>query len=294
MSSDDPRRTAPIAPEVEDVSDAPARFWLDYRGYRFELRDAPLVIGRSAGCQIVLDDAMVSRRHAVVRLTDGRVIAEDLGSVNGVFVNGDRIRGAQEVRVGDKVVIGKEELVLKMAFRTPETSPPRLSAETLSGVDASKMFTTLDGDREEGTHQGDSLELLGGVAEKVLALGRGEEAEKLLGNVLGNVLVAARARGQIDAGLAERAVRYAVRLAAATSRGRWIDYAIALYRVQRRPLPAAIVDELFTIMRSVKDVSVSDLRSYVSELRAIQAQLGPADRFLVQRLEGLERLASLR
>ena len=53
------------------------------------------MIGRSRDCDIVLDDAGVSRRHAEIAPTrDGWTVA-DLGSTNGVRVNGRDVRGAQ-------------------------------------------------------------------------------------------------------------------------------------------------------------------------------------------------------
>src|SRR4029453_11731687 len=42
------------------------RFWLEYRGHHFELRQGLMAIGRSASCQLVVDDALVSRRHAQI------------------------------------------------------------------------------------------------------------------------------------------------------------------------------------------------------------------------------------
>jgi hypothetical protein len=55
-----------------------------------------------------------------------------------------------------------------------------------------------------------------------------------------------------------------------------------------------VVDELYTAMRKVNGVDLVRLRGYLASLRAKQATLGPAERFLVQRIEGLERLAVLR
>jgi hypothetical protein len=55
-----------------------------------------------------------------------------------------------------------------------------------------------------------------------------------------------------------------------------------------------VVDELYAAMRKVSAIDLAQLRGYVAALRAKQSTLGPAERFLVQRLEGLERLAALR
>ena len=54
-------------------------------------RPARLVLGRSSGCQLVFADDTVSRRHAELRLDDGRWMLRDLGSSNGTWVNGRRM-----------------------------------------------------------------------------------------------------------------------------------------------------------------------------------------------------------
>ena len=64
-----------------------------------------LLLGRSSGCQLVFADDTVSRRHAELRLLDGRWILRDLGSSNGTWVNGRRVMEA-EVAPGDEVSLG--------------------------------------------------------------------------------------------------------------------------------------------------------------------------------------------
>ena len=66
-------------------------------------------IGRRATSDIVLDDATVSRRHALVLERDGAPVIADDRSLNGVFVNGARVREARlshgdEVRIGDRIM----------------------------------------------------------------------------------------------------------------------------------------------------------------------------------------------
>ena len=68
------------------------------------------VLGRSRDCDIVLGDANVSRHHAEIRPAgEGWTIA-DLGSTNGVLVNGRRVRGAVPLAAGDQVELGTSTL----------------------------------------------------------------------------------------------------------------------------------------------------------------------------------------
>jgi pSer/pThr/pTyr-binding forkhead associated (FHA) protein len=73
-------------------------------------------IGRSRDCDIVLDDAGVSRRHAELRPEAATSWAiEDLGSTNGVRVNGLTVTGAHELRTGDRIGMGSTEMTFEVA-----------------------------------------------------------------------------------------------------------------------------------------------------------------------------------
>jgi hypothetical protein len=71
-------------------------------------------IGRSRDCDIVLDDAGASRRHAEIRPDPAGWTLRDLGSTNGVRVNGRAIHGTQSLRQGDRVEIGSTEIVFEL------------------------------------------------------------------------------------------------------------------------------------------------------------------------------------
>ena len=72
-------------------------------GQRVEVASA-LVLGRQA--DLVVDDPQVSRRHAVVRPAGDALEVEDLGSLNGTWVNGARIDGPTRLAPGDQVRVG--------------------------------------------------------------------------------------------------------------------------------------------------------------------------------------------
>mgnify|MGYP001069956789 CR=1 FL=1 len=71
-------------------------------------------IGRSRDCDVVLPDANVSRRHAEVRPRGGGWIIADLGSTNGVAVNGVRIEQAHALRPGDEIELGTTTLTFEL------------------------------------------------------------------------------------------------------------------------------------------------------------------------------------
>ena len=278
-----------------------SRFVLERRGGRVSLRPGSILVGRGGSCQLVIDDSLVSRRHALIVVKSEGVKIKDLGSANGVYVNGSRIQESIELRAGDRVLIGQEEMVLQVrraSISEPASRAGRLMAETLHGevvglpeavpVVVSRA-SAIDQDAE-ATQQGQALELLGGVAEKVLALGRGDEAERIMANCLQSLLQKAKDTGAVDLEVAEKATNYALKLAVATGKGRWVDYGFEMYLVLKRPLPSEIVDQLYNLLRTISGFSLTLLSEYVAALHAVQARFGPNDRFLTHRIEGLERL----
>jgi hypothetical protein len=101
-----------------------------------------VAIGRQ-DTDLVVEDPEVSRRHAVLRHSDGSVIVEDLDSTNGTFVNGERIRSPIAVGPGDQIRIGRTTLEIESDRRADDTivsTPPRPdqihSAEAPSGAPA--------------------------------------------------------------------------------------------------------------------------------------------------------------
>lgn len=77
---------------------------LDWSGAQSEL-----LIGRHHGCDVIVDEPTVSRRHARLVFRDHKWIVQDLTSTNGTIVNGTRV-GRCELRPGDSVVLGRARL----------------------------------------------------------------------------------------------------------------------------------------------------------------------------------------
>ncbi len=86
-------------------------------GRVFPIPAGLVIVGRAPDSGIALLDGEVSRHHARIRVEEGRVQVEDLGSTNGTRVNGDLIRGAADLRAGDRLSIGGH--VLKLVFLDP-------------------------------------------------------------------------------------------------------------------------------------------------------------------------------
>jgi hypothetical protein len=84
-------------------------------GERHDLGKGTVVLGRSRECDVTLDDPNVSRRHAEIRREDGAYWIVDLGSTNGIEVNGKRVDRAR-LRPGDEILLGTSELRFERGF----------------------------------------------------------------------------------------------------------------------------------------------------------------------------------
>jgi hypothetical protein len=91
-----------------------ARALLVTDGKRLVVGATGATIGRSRSCDVVLEDANVSRTHAEVRPRGGGWIVSDLGSTNGVAVNGARIEQAHALKPGDRIELGTSVLTFEL------------------------------------------------------------------------------------------------------------------------------------------------------------------------------------
>jgi hypothetical protein len=75
-------------------------------GKRLVVPPGGALIGRSRECDIVIDDSNVSRRHAEISPSGQSWLIQDLGSTNGVRVNGRHVDGPHPLETGDRVELG--------------------------------------------------------------------------------------------------------------------------------------------------------------------------------------------
>jgi pSer/pThr/pTyr-binding forkhead associated (FHA) protein len=103
----------------------------ELHGRVFQIRAGTQVIGRHPDCELRIDDASVSRRHAVVIRDRNAVSIEDRGSTNGTSVNGERlVESRRSLRSGDLVRIGGIDLVYLAGSETPARRAALLEPET--------------------------------------------------------------------------------------------------------------------------------------------------------------------
>lgn len=117
----------------------PMRLTLEETGLTIVCNRPDMIVGRHSNCDIRLPHPDVSRRHCQFSYLGGIWKLRDLGSLNGVFVNGRRVRQI-ELRPGDRVRIGG------FTFEVECPPPPKreVPQDLLRGIAAS-LRTPPDG-----------------------------------------------------------------------------------------------------------------------------------------------------
>ena len=106
-----------------------------YRGGEFKLReDREIIIGRSSELDMVLVEDMVSRKHAKITAQGSEWYIQDLGSTNGTFVNGERIKRVK-IKEGDRILVGTS--ILKMERKGAAKTGEGEAEQGLEGEGAS-------------------------------------------------------------------------------------------------------------------------------------------------------------
>jgi len=98
---------------VEGAGGGPAGALVLRDGSRVQIALDPVTIGRHPDCDVVLNDAEVSRQHAEVRREDGGFTIVDLGSLNGTKVNGGGVKAPRALQDGDVISIGTHTITFE-------------------------------------------------------------------------------------------------------------------------------------------------------------------------------------
>lgn len=232
------------------------RTFLCHGSQNFEIVEGQsLLVGRGSSCDVVLDDDLASREHFRLTLTDGVLSVEDLGSRNGVLVNGLPIRGAQELHHGDHVTAGRTPLSV-----VQQVHEPRARRSTLgSSVRASS--------EEDATQSGSLYTLLEGSTRMALTAGDLTTAE----GSGRSLLVALRgflARGrEVQAEWIDGATDLALDLADASHEPVWVERLLDLRVSADRPLDAPRAERLAELVARLSPSRESVL-DYVKMARA--------------------------
>jgi len=83
------------------------------RVWTMQMRGTEATLGRALGSTVRIPSSEVSRLHCRLRIDDGVVTVEDLESVNGTYLNGERVQAVEIVRPGDRLMVGPATFVVE-------------------------------------------------------------------------------------------------------------------------------------------------------------------------------------
>jgi pSer/pThr/pTyr-binding forkhead associated (FHA) protein len=121
-----------------------------YQGGEFPIvNDKPIIVGRSSDLDMVLVEDMVSRKHARITMQQDQIWIEDLGSTNGSFVNGEKIKRAR-LKEGDRVLIGTSILkVIAGEGARADSTDAKRDLENVAAARRTTQARTMSGSIEE-------------------------------------------------------------------------------------------------------------------------------------------------
>ena len=279
------------------------RFRLRFLLQEFDLRGPEVILGRSPECQITIEDPLISRRHARLAVGADSVVVEDLGSRNGVRVNGRVVKGTQTLKEGDRIRIGTQEFVFSVvgtegrppratgymrvcpACNTPYPegarqcphcgAAPQPDDDTMSGVIAESK-------------RGWTFQLLGEVIERALTAGKALEAERLMRRAATEIDERLGAGERLDSAHIAMISQFAIRLARLVGRAEWIAWVLTLHRRQALFLADDVVDRLEEMDLAALPDARSALEGYLAWFRSSRPP-DPGDARRISRIEQLCR-----
>lgn len=265
------------------ASATPVVWALLLRGKERRVGADGLLVGRAEEAQVRISDPLVSRRHAFVRVEGARLVVEDLGSRDGVRVNGQRIDGPTPLGHRDRIAICAHELIVVDSERMRRERAPTASHRAVARM--AEPERRPDGER---TGQSSLVDLVLASAEDALARGDSADCAFKLGRMLESLQASERGGGE-DASIVRRFSVCALRAAAMLGRAEWIDAVTELHAVRARVMQAATLDALDAALSRNPRYDTSRLRTYVRAIEAREGEMQTYERFC---LEGLREQLS--
>lgn len=313
------------------------------RNMEINLPMGEIIIGRGPECYLRVDEPMVSRRHARLRVTHTSVTIEDLGSRNGSRVNGINATAVVTLNSGDILGVGTQQFTLdreddpsphrptvtdmpdwaqkngnnavSVAHSHSDLNVPQVSvgiqpASTFPGspsamsapgpnpgstisnpapasssvsMPGNPLVVSMDhpsspigegqthvaGDdngETTGQNRGSAYRLFWGLSDKVLAMGRIEDAERMMGPRLQEMRSRAEAGDVPEDVIILEALRRALRLAGATKKDHWFAWVFDYSRVCRYKLPTLLLDEIYAQVFACRPAVSSRIVAYATTI----------------------------
>jgi hypothetical protein len=223
------------------------RFRLRFLLQEFSLPNGETFIGRSHDCQITIFDPLISRKHARIRVFGDRAALEDLGSRNGCRVNGALIQGTHQLSAGDRIRIGKHELVFAEVSATAPVSRERQTGSLTICASCDTVYSAemgmcpscwsreaIDDETRSGVfddkgREAWAVDLLLELFNKAMSSNRTDEADRVMRQAMAALEAQLKSGARLNAERLEPLCGAASRLAEAMHDGFWPHWAADFY-----------------------------------------------------------------
>ncbi len=280
-----------------------ARYRLRFVLQEFDLPRGVTIIGRSLDCHLTIEDPLVSRRHAQVIVGDAGAQVEDLGSRNGVRVNGSAIAATTPLRSGDRLRIGTQELIfsrvddpgrsharttgqLRLCANCRQPYPREMvscpSCEATEQTDDETITAAGGGESHRWT-----VQLFVEALERALRLGRVADAERLVRRATVQVEELVAMGGTVDG---EALAALAIQATATTLAGNdpaWAVWALEIYGASQRIPPVGVVTKLAEVATKHPDPVCVAVARLLERLGTVSAIASPLELVALTRLREL-------
>lgn len=281
-----------------------ARYRLRFLLQEFDLPRGATILGRSSDCHVTIEDPLVSRHHARIVLDSDRAVLHDLNSRNGVKINGHPVRGPIELRDGDRLRIGTQELVFCRVAAAPNASakttgflrhcascrmpyPQEAGACPSCGATEALDEETLSGEFGAAAQALWSVQLFLEVLERALSLGRFDDVNRILRRATVQVEERIVRGDAVDGAQLAKLADGAARASMALGDAMWGRWVAQVYRRVPLVMPEEVVMRLGELVAHFP----FDMAEPVEQLAAHARTLRAAPDH-VPALQALERVRS--
>jgi len=256
------------------------RFFLRSGEDVIALAPGDFTIGRSSASSWALDDVMASRKHAVLRVADDRVVLEDLGSRNGTLLNGEAITAPIELQHGDWITIGALTVSL---VEEGAVSRDTLPSPRPSSVPPGPARETTD------TKAGSVFDIL--LAACMRSLGRGDlnEASTSATSLFLALRATALRGGRLSEETLRRATQCGLTIARTTKERVWVERIVAVHQSALHVLDDQSTLELEALLERLPQGSAAPLRGYIEVLKSASHPFKSDEHRRLDRLEAVLR-----
>ena len=230
---------------INETNESLARYRLRFQLQEIDLVQGETLLGRSPECHVTIEDPLVSRKHARIVISIDGAVVEDLGSRNGIRLNGELIHKPMFLKDRDRLRIGMQEFVFhsistsdaratskstgflrycsQCHYPYPEEIPvcPNCGHEESRETEESTLSGVLADNRPNWAAQ-----LLIELLERALAIGRWEEAEHVLRRAGVAVDERLAAGGELDPVQFEQLATSASKVAQALQTEQWVKWLV--------------------------------------------------------------------